>query len=177
MTTVPEGHPEPQPDAQPEAHDPFAVVADALDGVRAELAETNDRIGRRLLADRERRAGVDALQSELSRTRDMAEGRVLQPLLYDLVLLLDRVEREPATPFTESVRIELLTLLEKYGLRRLSEEDGPFDPSQHEAVATVPAESPEQAGTVAETFRPGYAIDSRIIRPRQVSVYTAEKAP
>jgi molecular chaperone GrpE len=161
---------EPTPEAIPEP-DPFVIVADALDGLRGELAETNERISRRLLADRERRTGIAELQVELGRSREAAEGRFLQPLLYDMILMLDRVEREPASPFSESVRIELLTLLEKYGLRRLSEEDGTFDPRVQEAVGRVPAPNPSLAGTVAETVRPGYAMGERLIRPRQVTVY------
>jgi molecular chaperone GrpE len=46
-----------------------------------------------------------------------------------------------------------------------------FDPSRHEAAATVPTEDPALHGTVAETEVPGYADHGAVVRPPVVSVY------
>ncbi|WP_255953748.1 nucleotide exchange factor GrpE [Streptomyces odontomachi] len=154
--------------------DPFAVVADAVDGMREELAALGDQFRRRLLNDRETRRSLDGLLTELDHARRAAEGRIVQPLLYDLVLLVDRVERQAAQDdaFAASVAMELLALLEKYGTTRIPAAVGPFDPETQEAIGTTHAPSPEQSGDVAEVVRHGYRAGERIVRPQQVRVYT-----
>ncbi|MFF7211073.1 nucleotide exchange factor GrpE [Streptomyces sp. NPDC008238] len=169
---VPTEGPAPQTVEEP-APDPLAVVADAVDGLREEMAALGDQFRRRLLNDREGRRGLDELRAELDHSRKAAEGRLVQPLLYDLVLLLDRVDRHPRDDggFAASVGAELLTLLEKYGMTRIPVTAGRFDPALQEAVGTVPAPSPELAGDVAEVVRHGYRMADRVVRPQQVRVH------
>lgn len=154
--------------------DPFAVVADAVDGMREELAALGDQFRRRLLNDREVRRSVDGLLTELDHAHKAAEGRIVQPLLYDLVLLLDRIERQAAQDdaLAGSVAAELLAVLEKYGMTRIPVTRGPFDPGLQEAVGAIAALAPEQGGEVAEVVRHGYRMDERIVRPQQVRVYS-----
>lgn len=159
----------PQP-SQPEAPDVLNVVADAVDGLREEVAALGDQFRRRLLNDRESRRSVEELHQELDHTRRAAEGRTVQPLLYDLVLLLDRVDRE-TDAFADSIAMELRTVLEKYGMTRMPVEGGPFDPATQEAVGTVPAPVPDLVGQVARIVRHGYVMDSRLVRAQQVLVH------
>lgn len=167
--------PPPGPRPGPAAElDPFAVVADAVDGMRDELAALGDQFRRRLLNDREVRRSLDGLLTELDHAHQAAEGRVVQPLLYDLVLLVDRIERQAAQDdaLAGSVAAELLALLEKYGMTRIPVTRGPFNPEMQEAVGAIAALSPEQGGEVAEVVRHGYRMDERLVRPQQVRVYT-----
>ncbi|GGO98560.1 nucleotide exchange factor GrpE [Wenjunlia tyrosinilytica] len=129
-----------------------------------------------MLNDREARRGLDELRAELVHARNSAEGRTVQPLLYDLVLLMDRVERhlERDGGFAGSVAAELLTILEKYGMTRIPVAPGSFNPAVQEAVGAVAALSPEQNGGVAEVVRHGYRMQERIVRPQQVRVFTAQ---
>ncbi|MEU9638873.1 nucleotide exchange factor GrpE [Streptomyces tendae] len=170
----PELGPVPAPPATAPGPDPFAVVADAVDGMRDELAALGDQFRRRLLNDREARRSLDGLLTELDQARRAAEGRIVQPLLYDLVLVVDRVERQAAQgdAFAGSVAAELLGVLEKYSMTRIPVTHGPFDPDLQEAVGTITALSPEQNGRVAEVVRHGYRMDERIVRPQQVRVHT-----
>lgn len=64
------------------------------------------------------------------------------------------------------------------GLRRLGIEalrpDGElFDPSQHEAAATVVTQDKALHGHIAETETAGYSDNGRIVRPPIVTVYRA----
>ncbi|WP_207228850.1 nucleotide exchange factor GrpE [Streptomyces sp. BK239] len=149
-------------------------MADAVDGMRDELASLGDQFRRRLLNDREVRRSVDGLLNELNHARKAAEGRITQPLLYDLILLVDRIEGQAAQDdaLTRSVATELLTILERYGMTRVPFARGPFDPGTQEAVEVLTAPTPEQRGEVAELVRHGYRMDERLVRPQQVRVYT-----
>ncbi len=65
------------------------------------------------------------------------------------------------------VRAQLLGVLEKEGLVKLDTEGAPFDPTEHEAVATEPGEG---EAVVAEAFRAGYRWQGRLLRPAMVRV-------
>ncbi|CAN5620329.1 nucleotide exchange factor GrpE [soil metagenome] len=66
------------------------------------------------------------------------------------------------------LRAQLLGVLEKEGLDRLEAEGAPFDPTEHEAVATEPGDGAEPV--VAEAFRAGYRWNGRLVRPAMVRV-------
>ena len=57
------------------------------------------------------------------------------------------------------------------GIVTLRPDGQPFDPSLHEAAASVPTPDPALHGTVAETEVPGYADHGMLVRPAVVSVY------
>ena len=44
-----------------------------------------------------------------------------------------------------------------------------FDPTQHEALSTMPVEGTE-SGTVVEVMQKGYRLDDQLIRPARVVV-------
>lgn len=48
----------------------------------------------------------------------------------------------------------------------------PFDPERMEAMMRVPAETEEQADTVAQVFQKGYSLKGILVRPARVSVFT-----
>lgn len=153
-----------------------------LSAVHDELAGLSDLFRRRLLAARETRQALDVLQTQLDRQNDLATGQVLRPLLYDLVLVVDRIDRtdhadrEAGHPgvgaLTASIRLELLGLLEKYGVTPIPHLPR-FDATRQEAVGTVPTNDPALVGTIHQITRAGYAHDTGVIRPQQVTVYTS----
>ena len=50
-----------------------------------------------------------------------------------------------------------------------------FDPTQHEASATVHTDDPEKQGTIAELELAGYSDGDRVVRHPVVTVYTLER--
>ncbi len=67
--------------------------------------------------------------------------------------------------------------LETMGLERLGRVGEAFDPSMHEAVATVLAESEDQDQTVAAVFQTGYRFAGQLLRPARVQVRVWSSAP
>ncbi|MEU4407312.1 nucleotide exchange factor GrpE [Streptosporangium sp. NPDC023963] len=144
--------------------------------IQEDLAGLLDLFRRRLLSDRESREAMAALQEQLMWTRQNAEGATVRPLLYDLVLLADRIERsgEAGEGFAASLRAEVLEVLAKYGVSPVPAEEGPFDPSYQEALGTVPTDEKERHGTVAQVVRNGYRVGDRVLRTQQVRVYMCQ---
>ena len=67
---------------------------------------------------------------------------------------------------------QFLLELRKFGLEQLPAQGGTFDPSLHEAIASVPA-SGKPGGTILAEARRGYLLHGRLLRPAQVTVAAA----
>jgi molecular chaperone GrpE len=101
-----------------------------------------------------------------------------EEIMSDLIVVLDNFERALQAAETSAdpaqlaegvklIRKQLLTVLQKYGLRPIEAIGKPFNPEFHEAVAQVETdEHPE--GTVLTEQLKGYTLDSRLLRPSVV---------
>jgi len=70
---------------------------------------------------------------------------------------------------------QLQSVLGKFGVQSIPTMGQPFDPSGHQAVATVPsAQIPDQH--VVEEFQRGYRLHDRILRPAMVTVSSGADA-
>lgn len=110
---------------------------------------------------------------------DAAVRREIQPLLEELLLVLDflemalssAAESEDARNLAlgvEMTRTKLVQALEAAGVESIPTE-GLFDPRIHEAVQTRRDENAEP-GTVVETVRKGYRWHGHVLRPARVVV-------
>lgn len=129
------------------------------------------------------------LRREIS--KDIERGR--REILADLLDVVDNLDRAidaakhttapPEADATgsghallqgvEMVRRQFLAKLEGFGVTRISVEGEPFDPLLHEAISTVPAQTPDQDGLVVGVIRHGYRIGDDVLRPASVAVAKA----
>jgi molecular chaperone GrpE len=149
-------------------------------------------------------AGVDELRSELDAARDKTlrvtaelenyrkrasreletERRyAAQPLLRDLLPVLDNVQRAidsagaagSGAGLLEGVKLvaqQLHAILQRHHCTRIEALGHPFDPHLHEAISQVrTADHPP--GMVIVEAAPGYLLHDRVIRPAQVVVSAA----
>lgn len=70
----------------------------------------------------------------------------------------------------ELVERKLVRELESAGLERVGELGESFDPHIHEAVGSLPAESPEHDHTVGSVLQTGYRFGGTLLRPARVQV-------
>jgi molecular chaperone GrpE len=64
---------------------------------------------------------------------------------------------------------EMRTALARVGIQSFSPNGEPFDPNEHEAMASQPREGAE-SGTVIEVYQSGYRINGAVLRPARVIV-------
>lgn len=120
------------------------------------------------------------LRREISKDIERSRREILADLL-DVVDNLDRAidaakgagSSDSLLQGVEMVRRQFLSKLEGFGVTRIVAEGQPFDPQLHEAISTVPANSPEQDGLVVGTVRSGYRIGDDVLRPAAVAVAKA----
>jgi len=146
-------------------------LAAELDRARSEAAEHYDRL---LRAQAE-------LQNVLKRHERERTDRAKyagESLARDLLSVVDDLERalqhtgDQSGGLAEGVELVhrgLLNLLAKHGVERIEAQGKPFDPTEHEAVATVERDDVSE-NTVVEEHRPGFRLRDRLLRPAMVAV-------
>jgi molecular chaperone GrpE len=149
-------------------------LRDALDAAQAEAAEAQDRALRA-------RADLENLRRRSHADLERAHGAGLDAAIGPVLTVHDDLERaiaagrqgDPAAilPGVEAVLAVLVRQLEGLGLTRVGAVGEPFDAQRHEALTTVPAPSPELAGTIQAVFAVGFLQGDRLVRPARVVVY------
>lgn len=103
--------------------------------------------------------------------KKLAEGATfayIEPFLYDLILLLDRLEKKQGDDFVDSVIEELYSIINRRGVNRITNIEE-FNPSLHKAVTVI--ESPDVEGMqITRVIRNGYEFSGKIIRPVEVEI-------
>lgn len=116
--------------------------------------------------------------------KDIERGR--REILADLLEVIDNLDRaldaarQPGASAdallqgVELVRRQFLAKLEGLGVTRIDVADQRFDPDVHEAITTVPAETPDDDGMIVGVVRHGYRIGEDVLRPAAVAVARAD---
>ena len=150
-----------------------------LEAARADILRLQDGL----------RSALDDRDSTVRRVRDQSDAQrrfAHEPVARDLLEVIDNLERAldawPEGADTEhvaGVRMilgQLLAVLQRHGVQRLDAVGRPFDPAEHEAVATEPsAEHPEH--TVLSEWSGGYRLHDRLLRPARVVLAVPPEAP
>ncbi len=105
--------------------------------------------------------------------RGMARlAKELLPALDHLELALRSAEEHGGGEFAKGIRQiqdELVGALGRVGIQAYSPKGEPFDPAEHEAMASQPVEG-AASGTVTEVYQAGYRINGAVLRPARVVV-------
>lgn len=139
--------------------------------VAQELRDLRDLFQRRLLNDRLQKQLYDELYKQLEFANGQLSQQIVNPLLRQVVLVIDRIESTAAdSDIVESIRHELLELLARYNVARLQSIGQVFDPRLHQAVGAVSVASNESDGVIIREVRAGYLVEDRVLRPAEVEV-------
>ena len=116
--------------------------------------------------------------------REAMLGLAGEDLIRKVLVLADdfdraidaRPETIAADPWVEGVTAidrKLRALLESEGVNQIDATPGtPFDPREHEAIASVPGTG-RRDGEIVEEIRRGYRLRDRVVRPALVAVAAA----
>ena len=126
-------------------------------------------------------AEFENFRKRVAREREAQAAFGNEQLLLAVLPFLDNLERAmgqtgaSAEALLSGVRMThdlFLLELRKFGLEQLPAQGGTFDPSLHEAIASVPS-SGKPGGTILAEARKGYLLRGRLLRPAQVTVAAA----
>jgi molecular chaperone GrpE len=83
----------------------------------------------------------------------------------------NEIDAESLREGVDMTRQSMLRILDQHGVEPIDAEGAAFDPTLHEAVASVPAENAGvDVDMVIEVIQPGYRMGDRLLRPAQVIV-------
>lgn len=159
--------------------DRYKTLMDSLSAQQQAFQEQEERLKAEEESQKERlRQEVDQQRERIQRNaeqRASAENRSLLGRLLDVADNFDRIlAQSTATEdaLTSGVKLtyrEFRRALELSGVERLESLGQSFDPSQHEAVATLERDGAE-AGTIVEEIAAGYLYKGTLLRPARVIV-------
>ena len=163
--------PLPEADEAPEAA-AEAEPADPLAAAEARAAEYFE-LAQRKQAEFENFRKRATREAAMAADRGMAKlAKELLPALDHLELALRAAEEHGAGEFAKGIRQiqdEMVAALGRVGIQAYSPKGEPFDPAEHEAMASQPVEGAEP-GTVTEVYQQGYRINGTVLRPARVVV-------
>jgi len=142
-----------------------------IEGLRAELQEEHDRYLRT-------RADFENYRRRVERDRDVAARQAKRELLLALVDLADGFDRalvhidespDSVAAGLHGMQRRLSSLLEAEGVKSFDSVGQPFDPTRHEAMATV-RDGGGAPGTVVDEAGRGYLWKDELLRPARVRV-------
>ncbi len=82
------------------------------------------------------------------------------------------IDNDSVDGFVEGLSLtekELLSALERHGIKRIEPLEEQFNPQFHEAMYEVPSEDVEN-GTIVQVVEVGYVIHDRLLRPAKVGI-------
>jgi molecular chaperone GrpE len=103
--------------------------------------------------------------------------KAILPVIDNLERALDHPPGENPDGLLEGIKIthnQLLQVLEKFGVTRITAVGEPFDPSKHEAMMQVES-ADHETNTVVSELQRGYFLNDRLLRPAMVSVARAPR--
>ncbi len=157
-----------------DAEAPAATELAAVQGDLDEMSKQRDdylALAQRTQADFENYRKRMARENAAALDRGMAKlAKELLPALDHLELALKAAEgHEDVVKGFQMVAGELRAAFERVGIQAFSPKGEPFDPNEHEAMASHPVEDAE-SGTVVEVYQSGYRINGAVLRPARVVV-------
>jgi len=157
--------------------DAEAPAASELAAVRSDLDELSKERDNYLALAQRTQADFENYRKRMARENAAAGDRGMAKLAKELLPAIDHLElalksaegHEDVVKGFAMVASELQAALERVGIQAFSPKGEPFDPNEHEAMTTQPAEDAEP-GTVLEVYQSGYRINGAVLRPARVVV-------
>ena len=123
------------------------------------------------------KADFENFRKRMSSEIQAAQGRGKAEVAREVIEAVDNLERALGTAESgdglaagvEMVLKGLCETLARHGVEAVDPKGEKFDPTQHEALSTMPVEGAE-SGTVVEVMQKGYRMDEQLIRPARVVV-------
>ncbi len=177
---------EPQADAQ--AQEPEAAEQNQEQAAAQEQKEPT--VEELLAAARDENAKLQDLYmralAEAENARRRAEEAVekahkfgVEKFAKNLIPVLDSLEKalelntnadDPMMQGVQATYRQFVQAMEKSGVTEINPVGEKFDPTQHQAIAMVPAQEGQTSGQVAQVFQRGWLISGRVLRAAMVSV-------
>jgi molecular chaperone GrpE (heat shock protein) len=165
-------------ESQPAVVPAPAVAPDPrVDKVLEKITILEQLFVKRIKDDQAHAAAYNTLYQDMSKYRDDAFRGAQKPLLKGMVQLYDTMKRSleglADAAAREAVTLhmeELLELMHRHDVQRMSETPAKYDKATQQALATEPAAGPGEDQAVVRVVRDGFRWGGQVLRPQEVVI-------
>ena len=178
--------------ATPPPADPDALLMPKIDALRQQMISLNQEFQSKLKYDAHKEKIIDALHQELQEYKNDIIKKQMLSVFMDIIKIIDDIRkwmrhyrnqdsaaRDPLKLFKylESIPSDLEDLFYWQGVKSFTGESPTFDPARQRVSRKIETAVKEQDHTIAESLRPGYEWEGKIIRPEMVALYFYKDTP
>ena len=150
------------------------TVEEQLEAANAEIADLKDQLLRKIAEFDNYRKRTIKEKTDLILNGGEKTITTILPVIDDLERALKNMQQaEDVSAVLEGVELiykKFMHILEGQGVSVIETKEADFDVDVHEAVAQLPAPSPELKGKVMDCTLTGYKLNDKVIRHAQVVV-------
>ena len=150
------------------------TVEEQLEAANKEIANLNDQLLRKIAEFDNYRKRTIKEKTDLILNGGEKTIITILPVIDDLERALKNMKRaEDVNAVLEGVELiykKFIDILGKQGVSIIDTKEADFDVDLHEAVAQLPAPTPELKGKVMDCTLTGYKLNEKVIRHAQVVV-------
>ena len=153
---------------------PEASAEEQLEAANAEIASLKDQLLRKIAEFDNYRKRTIKEKTDLILNGGEKTIITILPVLDDMERALKNMQKaEDVSAVLEGVELiykKFMDILGKQGVSVIETKEADFDVDLHEAVAQLPAPTPELKGKVMDCTQTGYKLNEKVIRHAQVVV-------
>lgn len=168
----------------------IGVLSEKLDGIETMITQLSQEFSGKLKYDAHKEDIIDKLHQELQEYKQDLLKKLVLSFVLDVIKLaddirkwishfkaLDASQRDPIKLFRylEAIPSDLEDIFYWQGVKPFTTQEGVFDPTRQRALKKIPTEDPELDKTIAQSVRPGYEWEGKVIRQEMVAVYMHTK--
>ena len=150
------------------------TVEEQLEAANAEIASLKDQLLRKIAEFDNYRKRTIKEKTDLILNGGEKTIITILPVLDDMERALKNMQKaEDVSAVLEGVELiykKFMDILAKQGVSIIETKEADFDVDLHEAVAQLPAPTPELKGKVMDCTQTGYKLNEKVIRHAQVVV-------
>ena len=150
------------------------TIEEQLEAANAEIASLKDQLLRKIAEFDNYRKRTIKEKTDLILNGGEKTIITILPVLDDMERALKNMQKaEDVSAVLEGVELiykKFMDILGKQGVSVIETKEADFDVDLHEAVAQLPAPTPELKGKVMDCTQTGYKLNDKVIRHAQVVV-------
>jgi len=150
------------------------TIEEQLEAANAEIASLKDQLLRKIAEFDNYRKRTIKEKTDLILNGGEKTIITILPVLDDMERALKNMQKaEDVSAVLEGVELiykKFMDILGKQGVSIIETKEADFDVDIHEAVAQLPAPTPELKGKVMDCTQTGYKLNDKVIRHAQVVV-------
>lgn len=167
-------------------------MAQKLEVIQEQMHYLQGEFQTKVKVDAQKDKIIDNLHQELQEYKGDIQKKLLQSMIMDIIQIIDNIRKltshyaskdpsendpEKLLKLLESIPSDLEDIFLWQGIKPFTCNSDTFDPARQRVLKKLETGDKEKDKSVAESIRPGYEWDGKVIRPEMVAAYIYKEIP